>query len=251
MRARVLVFSAVLLLGVAGCGGAVPQPRPGQLLYVTTFDAYNEDWQQFEGRLSAKVVGGGANPVIQITIDDVQEGAFTLLDQVFGDFDLIVEATQVAGPDNNGFGVIFRHQDNRNFYLFMISGDGYYQVVRRLDGVDEVLSDWAPTLLIRQGQATNAIRVIARGSRFAFLINDEQVPLCPTLWNPVVPGDCLEAQTTMHLVDSSFAQGRIGLGARSFDQSGVVVAFDNMIICGPQETPPVPYRCEEALADAP
>src|SRR5689334_1855816 len=35
--------------------GAAPS---GALLYATTFDAYNDEWQQFDGQLSAKVSDG-------------------------------------------------------------------------------------------------------------------------------------------------------------------------------------------------
>jgi hypothetical protein len=237
------LLSLTLML-LAACG-TIPAPRPGELLYLTTFDAYNDDWQQLEGRLAYQVVGAEHNPAMQIAIDVANSGTFTIMEfREFSDFDLIVNATQVAGPDDNGYGVIFRHQDNQNYYVLMISGDGYYQVLRRLEGVDEVLSDWAPTPVIQQGQATNAVRVVAQGDTFTFFINDEQVPLCPTLWHPV-SGDCVDAEPTMQLVDDSFSQGRIGLAARSFDDSGVVISFDNLLVCGPQETPPLPYRCEE------
>ncbi len=259
MRIRGLIIGVMLVLGLAGCAAAVPLPNPGQLLYVTTFDAFNEDWQLYEGELSAQVIGSGQNPVLQIAVDDVQAGAFTVMDQLFGDFDLMVEATQVAGPediDAPGFGVLFRHQDNQNYYLFMISGDGYYQVARRWRGADRVLSDWAPSPAIRQGQATNAIRVIGQGHTFRFYVNDVQMPLCLTIWNPAVPGQCQDEAgswsaeaVVMELVDDAFDQGRIGLGARSFDKSGIAVAFDNLLVCGPHDDPPIPYRCEEAPPD--
>lgn len=241
MRCPIVWFAPALIL-LAACG-TVPTPRPGELLYLTTFDAYNDDWQQLEGRLSYQVVGEGSDPAMEIIIDDVNSGTFTLMEyQEFGDFDLTVEAAQVNGPDNNGYGVIFRHRDNQNYYLFLISGDGYYQVVRRLEGADEELSDWAQSEVIHQGQAANTVRVVAQGDTFTFFINDVQVPLCPTLWHPLT-GECMDAEATRQLVDGSFPQGRIGLAARSFDQPGVVVRFDNLIVCGPQATPPIPFRC--------
>jgi len=260
VRTRDMLISLAMLAVCAGCSTAVPVPSPGLLLYVTTYDAFNDDWDLYEGELSALVVDAGQNPVLQIGVDDVQEGAFTVLDQQFGNFDLIVDAYQQEGPEfpnAPGFGVLFRHQDNRNYYLFMISGDGYYQVSRRVGGVDEVLSDWIDSPVINQGQAVNTIRVIAEGSAFSFFVNDVQLPLCLTIWNPQVPGECQVAgqqdfspgAVAMQLVDDTFAQGRIGLGARSFDVGGIVVTFDNLLVCGPQAEPPVPYRCELQLPE--
>ncbi|MBN1967708.1 MAG: hypothetical protein JW910_23835 [Anaerolineae bacterium] len=246
MRVRLMWVGLVLLSILVGCTSAVPVPRPGQLLYVTTFDAFNEDWEQFEGRLAAQVVGEGQNPALQLTIDNVQDGAFTVAEPVFSDFDLVVEVTQVAGPDNNGFGVLFRYQDTRNYYVFYISGDGWYSLEQRIDGVAEVLSDWSQSAAIRQGQATNTLRVVARGQTFSFFVNDEPLLLCPTLWNPANPSECMQGEASPELTVTSLpAQGRIGLGARTFDQSGVVIAFDNMLVCGPYETTSIPFMCEE------
>jgi hypothetical protein len=258
----VTILTALILVG---CSTNVPIPRPGQLLYVTTFDSFNEDWQLYEGELAARIVTEGSNPVLQIAVDSVQDGAFTTMKRVFSDFDVIVDLTQVAGPEDQdapGFGLLFRHKNNDNFYAFLISGDGYYQVRRRLDGVDEELSDWAPTSAILQGsEAINHIRVIGQGDTFAFFINDVQMPLCLTIWNPLVPGECQVPAAdpaaapvwstdgvVMQLVDGSIKQGRIGLGARSFAQAGVRVDFDNLLVCGPLASPAIPYRCEETAS---
>ncbi len=255
------VILALAAIALAGCAASIPIPRPGQLLYVTTFDAYNDDWQLYEGELAAQIVSQDGNAALQIAVDAAQAGAFTILDQIFSDFDLVVQARQVAGPEDieaPGFGVLFRHQDNNNFYAFMISGDGYYQVIRRRDGVDEELSDWAPSAAILRGQAINRIRVIGQGETFTFFVNDVQMPLCLTVWNPLVPGECQVPATETggqatwsaeavvnQLVDSSFPQGRIGVGARSFAEPGIRVYFDNLLVCGPYETAAVPFRCEE------
>lgn len=261
MQRLMIIIVLLLALSMAACSPAVPVPQAGQLLYVTTFDAFNDDWDLYEGELSAQVVTDAGNAVLQIGVDSLQTGAFTVLDQAFGDFDLQANVTQVTGPENleaPGFGVIFRHKDNENFYAFMISGDGYYQVVRRLNGVDEELSDWALSPAIQMGQAVNTLRVIGQGDTFKFFVNDVAVPLCLTIWNPLVPGECqipaddsggettwsTEA-TVMELQDDSITQGSIGVGARSFGEAGVRINFDNLLVCGPFDEPPVPFHCEE------
>ncbi len=262
MRKIVLLMVMLLVLS-GGCSDSVPIPRPGQLLYITTFDSFNEDWQLYEGELSVQIHTENNNPVLQISVDAIQDGAFTVMEQAFSDFDLAVDVMQVAGSEDQdapGFGVLFRHKDNDNFYTFLISGDGYYQVRRRLDGVDEDLSDWAQTDTIALGNgAANQIRVIGQGDTFTFFVNEVQLPLCLTIWNPLAPGECQMPAgnsgeqpvfsadgVVMQLVDASFSQGRIGLGARTFEQSGALVSFDNLLICGPGEIVTFPYRCEEA-----
>ena len=261
MRVRLIFLAIMLLVALTACGPDVRPAQPGQLLYVTTFDSFADDWDLYAGELAAQIADAGQNPVLRLTVDDVQAGGFTVLEPYFADFDVIVQANQSGGPDNNGFGLLFRHQNNDNYYAFLISGDGYYQVTRRLEGVDDVVSDWAPLAGIHQGQAANTLRVIGQGDTFTFLINDVQVPLCLTIWNPAAPGECQisgdvpEGQSrwsseavVWQLVNAALPNGQIGLAARSFDERGVQVDFDNLIVCGPQATPEIPFRCQETLS---
>lgn len=230
--AVVLVALLVLIsqVGVAASPGA---PEPGALLYLTTFDTFNDEWDLYAGRKAAQVVEGQ----LQIRIDVSDDGAFSWLDRLFSDFDLTVEATQLGGPDDNGYGVIFRHRDEHHFYQFLISGDGHYQLIRRNgpNALTDVttLNVWRRSEHVRMGQdATNVIRIVARGDTFRFYVNGQPLELC--LGENAIPATCEGGIETDLLVDSTFAYGHIGVGARAFSDPGVVVGFDNMVVVGPE-----------------
>ena len=169
------------------------------------------------------------------------ENVFSALDRKFNDMDLRVTARQIAGPDDNQFGVVFRYKDLDNYYAFLISSDGYYSLVKRQGGAPEVISDWGATAVVRQGQVTNEIRIVALGDAFRFFINGEAMPLCLkgenalSMWDPSQPGQCYTGDLTYIYRDTDFAQGRIALTAgSSVDLSGdIVVGFDDLIIIGP------------------
>jgi hypothetical protein len=127
--------------------------------------------------------------------------------RAFSDFSLEVETTQLAGPDNNNYGIIFRHQDRLNFYKFEISGDGYYSFSKVVAGEFSEIIPWEKSELINQGHSRNTLRIKAVGSGFAFSINDQ-------LANTVT--------------DSALDEGDIGLIVGAFDEGGVHVAFDNL-----------------------
>ena len=58
----------------------------------------------------------------------------------FTDAIIEVEATKVGGPDDNDFGLICRHQNTENFYIFLISSDGFFGILRVINGEQELLS---------------------------------------------------------------------------------------------------------------
>jgi hypothetical protein len=129
------------------------------------------------------------------------------------DLHLTVEASQVAGPDDNEYGVLVRLQDPGNFYAFSISGDGYYRVSKFVDGEHQVLgSNWTPSEAIRQGAATNVVEVICQGSRLALVVNGQELA---------------------RVDDDQFARGDVGLYAGSFYEGEVEIHFDNLGVTEP------------------
>ena len=126
--------------------------EPDKLLYVATFDDWLDEWESYEGRLSARI----ENSSLRIGVDTTKSAPFSTAAPYFGDFDMRVQARAVGGPVNNGYGVVFRVQRDKNdspfsYYFFLVSSDGYYQVQRVVDGEQKLLSDWIPSSLVNQG----------------------------------------------------------------------------------------------------
>jgi hypothetical protein len=212
------------------------RPRTGQLLYASTFDAFNEEWSQFQGQMSSQIEDGR----LKIAINASRDGAFSVLNHDFSDFDVRVNATRLTAPDDyNELGVLFRYHDPADYYIFKIRGDGYYRVERRKEGQTEILSEWhaSPAVLIGVN-AVNQLRVVGKGDSFQFYVNDQPLILCPagpqklkSTWS----GDqCLSnnKETSARLLDESFDFGKIGVGVRA-DVPGVQVAFDDVLVYGP------------------
>jgi hypothetical protein len=233
----------------------VPKPEPGQLLYATSFDSFNDEWDLYPGRDSAQIVPASdlvptSSAVTPLSGDALaikygsglsDQVVWSTLDRKFSDFDLRVTTQLIDGPvDQNQYGVIFRYRDTQNFYAFRITSDGYYLLAKVEDGLQDKASEWNQTDAIRQG-AANEVRVIARGDEFRFFVNGQPVPLCLkgenrfSMWDP--PGVCVKGgELTTVYRDSAFKQGRIALTAGTIDGSDIEVAFDDLVIVGPEAT---------------
>lgn len=234
----------------------VAEPDPGALLYATTFDRFNEEWDLYGGRDAATVTGAaglgltavsnGSTPVqgaaLAVTYGspETNKVAWSVLDRTYRDMDLRVTAQRVSGPLDNQLGVMFRYRDDENFYVFRISSDGYYSLEKVQDGIPQTISEWGLSDMVRQGDAANTVRVVARGDAFRFYVNGQPVPLCfkgefeNSMW--AEPGECMTAEPTFIYRDGDFRQGRVALAAGSSSDTSepVVVAFDDVVIVGPQ-----------------
>lgn len=121
-----------------------------------------------------------------------------------------VEATQESGPDDNNYGVMFRKVDWNNFYIFVISGDGYYQIAKLRSNKWEFVTPWRRSSAIHTGDATNLIRVVCNGDKFSFYVNDIKVD---------------------DYADGSFGSGMVGFVAGTmYCKDPVKIGFDNLKI---------------------
>lgn len=226
--------------------GDVPE---GELIYLTTFDAFNDEWdiENATDSYTSAVIEpdelGNNRLVINLT-PEAEQGVFTLLNRKLRNFDLRLTTTQLASDPlhDNAFGVIFGYRNDETYYQFQISGDGYYRLLKIAPNGDsnevEIISDWRLTTapdedfeinntnptIIRPGSynpinsvqdAQNEIRVIVRDQKFAFFVNGVPLPLClkgtrrTSMW---VGEGCVEGNIfTYTFEDPDYRQGKIGL----------------------------------------
>jgi len=130
--------------------------------------------------------------------------AVVLLDHPTENFTLEVDATPVSGPDFNGYGLIYRAQDETHHTVFAVGSDGYYAVLHIAGEAETPLVDWQQFPHIHRGQQANRLRVSCTGSTCRFYVNDEYAT---------------------SVEDDAPLTGNVGLWTRSFTSDGVVIDF--------------------------
>ena len=116
-----------------------------------------------------------------------------------------------TGTDNNAYGLIFQVVDDESFYLFRVSGDGYF-IVEKADaeGVTPLI-DWT----IADGVATseggeNVLTVVGQGAEYSVFINGAQVG---------------------SFSDDSYSGGSVGIVADAYDpELPASFFFDELVV---------------------
>jgi hypothetical protein len=194
------VLLCITLLVSACAQPAQTTPLP----YADDFSNPSSGWQTLSD-ISADVKYDAGKLHFLIKQESLTQ--WSLAGKTFQDGVLEAEAQPNAGPTDNGFGLMFRVKDRKNFYHFEISSDGYWRAGVMRNGNWENWDDWAVNNAIRPGNAPNKLKVMMKEDTFTFFVNDQQV---------------LQKQ------DKSFDIGDIGLFALTvIDKPGTDVSFDN------------------------
>ncbi len=135
------------------------------------------------------------------------ETTLKLLGQSYDDFTLEIEAAPLPGPGFNGYGLIYRAQDEARYYAFAVGSDGYYAILQ-VDGDEETpLVDWQQFPHVHRGVEANRLRVACAGPTCRFYVNDEYA---------------------MTVEDGTWLAGDVGLWGRSFGSEIVAVQFEGV-----------------------
>jgi hypothetical protein len=123
----------------------------------------------------------------------------------FTDFAVEIDARLVSGPDESGYGLTFRVQNNVDFYSFMVTGNGYYHLAKH-NGEWVTLQAWTGSDFISEGSSTNHLMVVCRGTQIEVYVNGYHLAT---------------------ITDDSFPDGSVGMVAYASGPD-TLVAFDNI-----------------------
>ena len=196
-----ICFSLMLFLMV-GCQDQEP--------FVATFDT-QDSWSSGSDIDKEGSVKNGVYD-FYVKSDDGHFWATAGID-TFGNGIYEVEATQLDGPLDNGYGMVFKVEENAgNFYLFKVSGDGYIWLGWCENGCETEMpligEGWIESPIVKQGtNATNTLRAEINSNTLVFSLNGQEVGRTTNTYGKNTGGVGLYVQT-------------LGLG-------GVRIAFDN------------------------
>jgi hypothetical protein len=183
----------------------------GGTLFHDDFSDPTSGWARISGQ-------GGAmdydNGMYRMVVTAQHYDLWSFSGHAYQDVRVEADATRMAGPAENLFGLICRSRDADNFYLFIISSDGYYALGKIKNGALSLLGQemMAHSTTIIQGDSPNHLRFDCVGQTLTGYVNGQAVAITN---------------------DADFPSGDAGLIAGTFDQPGVDVAFDNFVVTKP------------------
>jgi TolB protein len=217
-----VVLLGVILFAFLGSGQNGDQPSEATavaldgseeefiLVYDDDFSDPSSGWDDAFDRYTTKQYGNNKY-YVEITTSNLV--AWGLANRKVADFRIQVDAAPEEGPNNNGYGILFRFQDRDNFYRFDISGDGFFLLSKFRNGEWVTLVPWTATSAVNVGHATNRLAVEAVGSQIRVYANDDLLA---------------------EVEDDTLDEGNFGFFASTFSEPNLTVSFDDIILWMPK-----------------
>ena len=183
----------------------------GDQPYAETFEERNrwgvgEDYEK-EGKVE--------NGVYDMLVKADRGIVWSTSGREFGNAVYQVDATQMEGPLDSGYGMMIRADETGSFYLLEVSADGFVWIGRCADYCDAdetvlVNGDWFPSTAVNTGlEVMNQLQISADNANLTFSVNGQIVGTA---------------------TDTTFARGDIGVLVETLGAGGVRVHFDNFLV---------------------
>jgi hypothetical protein len=206
----------LLTLLVAGCSGDdVAACNDDGALFFDDFRAEQDSGWILYNRSGAAVEREGET--LRLTSSQPGQIWWTNVGRNFDDLILSADIQHIDGPQDNAYGLICRYQSSENFYVFLVSSDGYYAIGKYQSGNTQISylnegGEYIFSEAIDQESGINRVRASCIGSELSLSVN----------------GVLLESVS-----DPTFVTGDIGLAVSTFEPGALEIAFDNVRAISP------------------
>jgi hypothetical protein len=192
-----VTLAGLALVGALALGWRTPTPqRPPD------WTASDATWHTFgDGRLATSTTG------LSLQLSDPHQSAWAIPGQQVSDFIVELDARSLFPSKDVGYGLLYRYQNEANYYVFAVGGDGYYTIAKIRKGTLTPLRDWQQWPHVRRGVTTNRLRVRCEGATCHFYVNGE---------------------FTAQVTDDALLSGDLGLWGQTFSDDALDVVFEEM-----------------------
>ncbi|MBN1260989.1 MAG: hypothetical protein JXB35_09945 [Anaerolineae bacterium] len=193
----------------AGAGETAAPPATVPLLR-DDFSSNGGGWTLFDTPEGAAFIQQG-----ELYLEDRGRGVGVYsqpVGQSWDDVTVNVLVRQIEGSQDNWMGVICRQQSEENYYLFAISADGYYLILKVENGLPMPLAGPALSEAINPGRATNQIEARCDGTILTLNINNSLF---------------------VSRADATFSRGAIAVFTDAVAGGATTAAFDSFTLLQP------------------
>ena len=208
-----IVSIVFFLVIIPACHFSKPPYSSGDVIFADDFSTSNENWDiwvKSDESTASFFEGGLIMMVSKPNLDIITTNKISYPEML-----IQTTARKRLGTNDNAYGIVCRYLNDRNYYGFLISSDGYYGIVKVVEGEYKLLSSENMEFdeSIHQGREENSIVVKCEENALTISINGVE---------------------KVSVIDEDLTTGKSGLITGSFSEADeTAVLFDNFLVMVP------------------
>lgn len=200
------------LLSLLAPFNAPPDTTPPTSANIRFRDDFHDNragWTLFQDATGGAAIESGR---LAVFVSGPDRTALVTAPIRFDNFSLEADSGLESGAAEASYGLIFRHLDDNNFYLFEVDGLGNYRLGKMVGGGYTPLIPPTASERVQPGLAMNRLRVQADGPRIIVGVNGVDIGA---------------------VSDNAFSEGTIGVSAALVNPGDARVVFGNLQVSQP------------------
>ena len=213
LRMRFILIIIICLAILLACQFSLSPYSSGDVIFADDFSEKNEIWDIWE-KPDESAVSFFEDGLIMI-VSKPNLDIITINNVSYPDVLIQTTAQKRLGTSDNAYGIVCRYLNDKNYYGFLISSDGYYGIVKVIEGEYELLSSENMEFdeSIQQGKGENSISAKCERNTLTISINGVE---------------------KASVYNNDLTAGKTGLITGSFSEvNETAVLFDNFIVMVP------------------
>lgn len=208
-----MILLVPCLIVILACRLSVHPYSSGEVLFADDFSELNQNWDTWDepGESAVSFFESGLIMIVYTPNMD----AITTNHNFYSDVSIQTIVKKRFGTNDNAYGIVCRYLNDKNYYGFLMSSDGYYGIVKVVNGDYILLSskNMEYDEGIRKDKEENLLHAVCEGTTLTLFINGKE---------------------KTSVVDYDLKTGKTGLITGSFADSGeTAVFFDNFLVTVP------------------
>jgi len=208
-----IIINIFCLVIILACQFFIHPYSSGEIIFADDFSTSNENWDIWEEPNESAVSYFEEGLIIIVSKPNLD--IITTTHVSYPDVLIKTIARKRLGTNDNAYGIVCRYLNNRNYYGFLISSDGYYGIAKVVEGEYKLISSENMEFdeSIHQGGVENSISAKCEENTLTLSINGVE---------------------KTSVIDEDLTEGKTGLITGSFSEAGeTAVLFDNFLVMVP------------------
>ncbi len=155
----------------------IAQPR--KVIFFDNFTDNRNNWDELHNRVMTIKIRNGKYVITHRRMRGLLTSVKSIPSVKAKNIGIKTTIDKHLGVNNHGYGLIWGWKDRNNYCVFLVSGNGEYQIGAKQNGIYRQITPWRHSNVIHRNNKTNTLEIKKIGDKLYYFINQQYITNTP------------------------------------------------------------------------